>query len=276
MHYLGVVFFSIVFAWLMLTASTSRRAAIVAVAGVLVATMVVAPPAAEAQVSLVQAIQAVLGVISGVIQAALNAINTARAAVNSLYQTVIWPVQLVNQAKSQILQMINQYRGLMAGILNIKLNSASLPTPQSLEALARDHQVNNFSVLTQSFTSTYRAIPMPTDASPADRNMSDLDDALTLDTLKTLKVSDSATDLEIETADAIENSASQAAPGSAPFLTACAVASSIQSQALTQKMLAAELRQEAGHIAHGNGFRKRGAAFTAQLRGVIINLLQHK
>jgi hypothetical protein len=275
MHYLAFALFSIVF-WLTLTASTSRRAAIVAVAGVLVATMVVAPPVVDAQVSLVQAIQAVLSVINGVIQAALNAINTARAAINTLYQTVIWPVQLVNQARSQILQMINQYRGLMAGILNIRLNSASLPTPQSLETLARDHRVNNFSAFTQAFASTYRAIPAPTDASRSDRDMSDLDDALTLDTLKTLKVSDNATDLEIETANTIENSASQAAPGSAPFLTASAVASSIQSQALTQKMLAAELRQEAGYIAHGNGLRKRGAAFAAQLRGVIINLLQHK
>lgn len=276
MHYLAIALFSIVFTWLVLTASTSRRAAIVIVAGGLVATMMVAPPAADAQVSLVQAIQAVLSVINGVIQVALNAINTTRAAINSLYQTAIWPVQLVNQARSQILQMINQYRGLMAGILNIKLNSASLPTPQSLETLARDHRVNNFSAFAQSFTNTYRAIPTPTDASRSDRDMSDLDDALTLDTLKILKVSDNATDLEIETANAIENSASQAAPGSAPFLTASAVASSIQSQALTQKMLAAELRQEAGHIAHGNGLRKRGAAFTVQLRGVIINLLQHK
>jgi len=102
-----------------------------------------------------------------------------------------------------------------------------------------------------------------------------MDDALTLDTLKTLKVSDNATDAEIQAANAMETSASQAAPGSAPFLTASAVASSIQSQALTQKMLAAELRQEAAHLAHDNGFRKRGAAFTTQLRGVLINLLQH-
>jgi hypothetical protein len=105
--------------------------------------------------------------------------------------------------------------------------------------------------------------------------MSDMDDALTLDSLKTLKVSDSATDLELQAADSIETSASQSAPGSAPFLTASAVASSIRSQALTQKMLAAELRQEGAHIAHQNGFRKRGAAFSTQLRGVIMNLLQH-
>jgi hypothetical protein len=184
-------------------------------------------------------------------------------------------VPLINQARAQVLQMISQYRNLMAGILSINLSSATLPDPQSLENVMRDHQVNNFNTLTQSFGNTYGAIPAPSDASQADRDMSDMDDALTLDTLKTVKVSDDATDLELLAANSIETSASQAAPGSAPFLTAAATASSIRSQALTQKMLAAELRQEAAHIAHQNGFRKRGAAFTTQLRGVIMNLLQH-
>lgn len=275
MHYLGFALFSVVFTSLIVTASTRRRAAMIAVTGVLVATMVVAPPAAEAQTSIVQAIQAVLNVIKGVIQTALSTINTVRAAISSLYQNFIWPVQLINQAKVQITQMINQYRTLMASIVNLKLNSATLPAPQSLEILMRDHRVNNFNTLTQSFGTTYRPIPSISDASQADRDMSDIDDALALDSLKTLKASDNATDAELKIADSIETSASQAAPGSAPFLSATAVASSIQSQALTQKMLAAELREEAAHIAHENGFRKRGAAFSTQLRGVIVNLLQH-
>ena len=275
MHYFAFTLFALVFAWLMLAAKTRRGIVAVTVAGVLISTLVVAPPPAEAQGGIIQAIQAVLNVINGAIQTALNAINTVRAAINNLYQNLIWPVQLISQARAQIAQMINQYRGLMASILGIDLHSATLPTPQSLENAMRDHQVNNFSALSQAFGSTYGAIPPSTDASQADRDMSDMDDALTLDSLKALKVSDSATDLELVAADSIETSASQAAPGSAPFLTASAVASSIRSQALTQKMLAAELRQEAAHIAHQNGFRKRGAAFSTQLRGVIMNLLQH-
>lgn len=275
MHYFACAMFSAFFTYLMLTASSRRSAATIAIAGVLVSTMVVAPPAAQAQASLVQAIRAVLNVIQGVIQSTLNNINTVRAAISDLYQTFIWPVQLINQARAQVLQMITQYRAMMMGILDIKLNSATLPAPQSLETLIRDHRINNFSAIAQSFGSTYRTIPTTSDASQSDRDMSDMDDALTLDSLKTLKASDNATDVELKIANSIETSASQAAPGSAPFLTASAVASSIQSQALTQKMLAAELRQEAGHVAHENGLRKRGAAFATQLRGVIINFLQH-
>lgn len=275
MPYLGFVLFLLIFTALMVTASTRRRVAMIAVAGVLVSTMVAAPPPAEAQTSIVQAIQAVLNVINGVIQTALNGINTARSAISSLYQTFVWPVQRINQAKAQITQMSNRYRNLMASILNLRINSATLPAPQSLENLMRDHRVNNFNTLTQSFGTTYRPIPSMSDASQPVRDMSDMDDALALDSLKTLKAADNATDAELKIADSIETSASQSAPGSAPFLSATAVASSIQSQALTQKMLAAELRQEAAHIAHDNGFRKTGAALTRQLRGAIVNLLQH-
>jgi hypothetical protein len=275
MHYVTFVLFGLTFTWFMVTANSSRRVLAVTVAGILVSTMLVAPPLAEAQGGLVQAIQAVLNVINGMLKNALTAINTARAAMNALYQNFVWPLQLINQARAQVTQMINQYRALMASILNMNLSSATLPTPQSLETMMRDHRVNNFSSLSQSFGNTYGAIPTSVDASQADRDMSDMDDALTLDSLKTLKASDNATDLELQAANSIENSATQAAPGSAPFMTASAVASSIRSQALTQKMLAAELRQEAAHIAHQNGFRKRGATFTTQFRTLMMNLLQH-
>ncbi len=275
MHYLTFVLFALTFTWFMVTASSPRRVIAVTVAGVLVLTLLISPPVAEAQGGLVQAIQALLNVINGMLKNALSAINTARTAMNALYQNFVWPVQLVNQARAQVTQMINQYRALMASILNMNLSSATLPTPQSLETMMRDHRVNNFNSLGQSFGNTYGAIPTSVDASQADRDMSDMDDALTLDSLKTLKASDNATDLELQAANSIENSATQAAPGSAPFMTASAVASSIRSQALTQKMLAAELRQEAAHIAHQNGFRKRGATFTTQFRTLMMNLLQH-
>lgn len=275
MHYVTFVLFGLTFTWFMVSANSSRRVLAVTVAGVLVSTMLFAPPLAEAQGGLVQAIQAVLNVINGMLKNALTAINTARTAMNALYQNFVWPVQLINQARAQVTQMINQYRALMASILNMNLSSATLPTPQSLETMMRDHRVNNFNLLGQSFGNTYGAIPTSVDASQADRDMSDMDDALTLDSLKTLKASDNATDLELQAANAIENSATQAAPGSAPFMTASAVASSIRSQALTQKMLAAELRQEAAHIAHQNGFRKRGATFTTQFRTLMMNLLEH-
>jgi hypothetical protein len=277
MHYLLYAVLFSGFAWTVLVVNDRRRLLSLSLAGVMLVTLAVIPPQAEAQGpgGIVQAIQAVLKVLNSLILPVVNSIHDTRSANSAFYQTTVWPVPSINQSTSLVLQMIGQYRSLMSGILNINLRSATLPAPQSMETLIRDHQVNNFTGLTQSFNGTYRTIPAPTDANQVDRDMSDFDDALTLDSLKTLKAADSATDLELQAADSIESAAGQAVPGSTPFLTATATSSCIRSQALTQKMLAAELRQEAARIAHQNGLRKRGAMFTTQLRGFIMNLSQH-
>jgi len=242
--------------WLVTIAKSRRKLVAVTLAGAMVLTLVGPQQAhSQAPTRILSAIQAVLSVINGLIQTALTSINTARTAL-SLQQVVAWPQQLINQARAQITQMIGQYRNLMAGIIYINLKSATLPIPQSFEAVIRDHQVNNFSSLNIAYGNTYGIVPVATAANSTDRAMSDMDDALALDSLKLLKASDQATDVEIQSGDSIENAAGQAAPASAPFLTATAIVSGISSQAVTQKMLAAELRQEAARLAHRNTLRK--------------------
>jgi hypothetical protein len=269
------VFFT-AFVWLVVTVKSCRKLIAVTLVGVMVMTLAGAPQPVHAQSGILSGIQAILNVINGVIQTALTSINGVRTAVSTLQQLVAWPQQLINQAKAQVRQMIGQYRSLMSSIFHVTLNSATLPNPQALESVIRDHQVSNFSSLTTTFGNTYGLIPVASAANPTDRAMSDMDDALTLDNLKTLKASDQATDIQLQSADSVENAASQAAPGSAPFLTAAAIASGIHSQALTQRMLAAELRQEAARLAHRNTLRKENAANTTQLRGVLVDLLQHQ
>jgi len=58
MHYLTFVLFALTFTWFMVTASSPRRVIAVTIAGVLVLTLLISPPVAEAQGGLVQAIQA--------------------------------------------------------------------------------------------------------------------------------------------------------------------------------------------------------------------------
>jgi hypothetical protein len=244
-------------------------------AGVLVVALV-SPPAAQAQGSIIGAIQSVLNVINGLIKTAMNSINSVRTAISNFYQQVTWPVALINQAKAMVTQMIGQYRSLMQSIFNINLASATLPNPVALENVMRNHQTNDFGGLTSAYGNTYGNLPTVTAASPADRTMMDMDDALAVDNLKTLKESDAADDLTLQAANNIESAAGQAAPGSAPFLTATAVVASIQSQALTQKMLAAELRQEAARLAHDNALRKRGATTKGDVNTQILNLLQRQ
>src|SRR5882762_6602644 len=197
MHYLLYAVLFSGFAWMVLIVNGRRRVLTLTLAAVMVVTLVVIPPQAKAQGpgGIIQAIQAVLKVLNSLILPVVNSIHGTRSANSTFYQTTVWPVPSINQSTSLVLQMIGRYRNLMSGILNINLRSATLPVPQSMESLIRDHQVNNFGGLTQSFNSTYRTIPAPTDANQADRDMSDFDDALTLDSFQTRKAADSATEL---------------------------------------------------------------------------------
>jgi len=265
-------------AWLVVAATSRRKIVAVALVGAMVLTLAGAPQPARAQApgGILSAIQRVLSVINGLIQTALTSINAARTALSNLQQVTVWPQQLINQARAQDTAIVGQYRNLMAGIIHTNLSSATLPVPQAFEAVVRDHQVNNFSSLTAGYANNYGLIPVASDANSTDRAMSDMDDALALDSLKLLKASDQATDIEMQSADSIENAAAQAAPGSTPFLTATAIVSGISGQALTQRMLATELTQEAARLAHRNAVRKENASNTAQLRGVLVNLLQHQ
>jgi hypothetical protein len=278
MQILVYAVFFLAAAALVFSVRSPRKLAALMLSGTLVLGLIGAPLPARAQVQsgIVGAIQAVLSVIQGLIQTALADINNVRSALANLEQLVVWPQQLINQARGQVGVMIAQYRNLLTGVLNINLRSATLPVSQAFEALVRDHRVNNFSSLTLAYSNTYGLVPAATEANNTDRSMADMDDAMALDSLKLLKASYQATDVEITAADSLENEAAQAAPGSTPFLTASAIVSSINSQALTQRMLAAELRQEAAHLAHRNTLLKENANYTTLLRGVLVNLLQHQ
>ncbi|MBV9623049.1 MAG: hypothetical protein JOZ14_03620 [Acidobacteria bacterium] len=275
------IWYSVIFtaiAWLIITATSRKRLIAVILSGAMVLMLVGAPRPAQSQVptGILSAIQSVLAVINGLIKTAVTAIYAARNVLSDLQQIVAFPQAVINQARAQVRYMVSRYRTVMATIIHLDLKSATLPAAQALEAVIRDHQVNNFPVLTSTFGSTFGLVPVATEASPADRAMSDMDDALALDSLKLLKAGDQAADIEIQSADSIENTAGQAAPGSAPLLTAASIVSAINSQALTQKMLAAELRQEAARLAHRNTLCKENVNHTAQLRGILVNLLQHQ
>jgi hypothetical protein len=270
-----VGFFLASFSYGMVVARRRRHVVALALAGALVAALV-SPPSAQAQGSLVLAIQSVLNVINGLIQTALNAINLVRTGIRNLYEQSIWPVLLINQARAMVRQIVAAYRNLMRNIFHINLKSATLPNPAALENVMQDHETNDFANLMSSYGNTYGGLPTENVVSPADRTLMDMDDALAIANLKTLKESDSADDLALAAADDMEDAASEAAPGSAPFLTATATVASIRSQALTQEMLAAELREEAGRLAHENALRKRGATITNDVNTQILNLLEQQ
>jgi hypothetical protein len=199
----------------------------------------------------------------------------------NFYQQTVWPLNLINQAKAQIMAMITQFRGRMQGIFSTNPHTATLPNPVALEIILRNRQTADLGSVGQVYVNAFRPVPQTGFMAPQDRDMTDMDDAMAQNSLKTLKMSDQAQDLMLQAADQIENLAgdpdiNHMAPGTASFLTASAVVASVKSEAIMQKMLAAAVRQEAARIAHDNALRKRRSALAVQLQNDMTNILQRR
>jgi hypothetical protein len=240
-----------------------------------VALTVVAPPA-RAQLGIpavIAAATAVVTLINNVIGGLLNAIRGTIGSINgvlaqfdNLWEQVVYPLQLINRARALVSSLIAQYRGLLTALMRVNVSSAQLPNPVSLDSIMRDRGTGDFGQLTNAFGQTYRAIPQPADAHPIERDLADIDDAMALANLKTLKASDAVVDQMMAAANAIEDEGVNMAPGEAPFLAAAGITASVKSQAMMQRMIAAAIRQEAARVAHDNTVRKRNAMFGAQFR----------
>jgi len=269
------------FAGLMLLSAQSRRRVVALSLVGCLSVLVVAPMPipAQGQLCLPCIIQAVLDTINKVIGKWLNLITAVLTNMRSFQQQTVWPLNLINQAKAQITAMIAQFRGLMRAIFSVNPHTATLPNPVALENIVRDRQTGDLGSVGQLYLNVFTPVPQAGLMAPQDRDMTDMDDAMAQNNLKTLKMSDQAQDLMLQAADQIENLAgdpdiNHMAPGSAAFLTASAVVASVKSEAIMQKMLAAAMRQEAARIAHDNALRKRRSALAVQLQNDMTNILK--
>ena len=251
-----------------------RRVVALTLVGAVALTMV-APPA-NAQLGIgpvIAAAAAVVTLINNTIGGLLNAVRGTIGSINGvltqfdrLWEQLVYPLQLINQARALVSSMIAQYRGLLTALLRVNVSSAQLPNPVALESIIRDRNTGNSAQLTNAFGQTYRAIPQATDAHPMERDLVDIDDAMALANLKTLKASDAMVDQMMTAANVIENEGVNMAPGSAPYLAGAGMIASVKSQAMMQRVVASAIRQEAARVAHDNTVRKRNAMFGAQFR----------
>jgi hypothetical protein len=185
---------------------------------------------------------------------------------------VVWPISEINRARNLAQNLIGTYRGLLNNLYSIGVNSAQLPNPGRLEGVMRNRQVGDHGQLVAEFQRTFGSVPAPADVHPQERNLIDIDDALAIDQLMTLKMGDASADQTLRAAEAIEEEATRMAPGTAAMSSAAAYIGSVQSQAHMQKMIAGQLRQEAARLAHDTMFLKRGANFTRESRSKMTEL----
>ena len=207
------------------------------------------------------------------IGSSLSQINQIMQQTQKLYQTTLAPLAALNQARGFVANSINSFRGQMNQIFNTSFTSAVTPGPQQFESILHSRLSSNIPMLQTSFMSNYGAVPALNAASPQDRVMMDVDDALGQENLKTTLIADQGADVILQTAEQMENQVAVSTPGSNPFLTAQAQVANLRCQAYMQKMLAAELRQEAGRIAHDNVRVKRRTSATGGINGLITGAL---
>jgi len=260
------------------------RSTIAVVLVMLIAIGLVAPPQARAQIgalgvaaaaaAVVSLITNTIGSLLGTANGLLGSINRFFQALVNLWENTVYPIALINQSRMLVTQLIAQFRGLVTAIANVNVRSATLPNPSALEVIMRNGSIGDFAQFNQTYRTTYQQLPPVTDIDPGDRQRVDMSDALAMDTLKTLKASDDVVNQTLQASQIIEDEAAQAAPGSAAYLTGAGMVAAVENQAMMQRMLAAELREEAAILAHANAIRKRQADMANQFGQNTANLFK--
>lgn len=250
---------------------TRRWSAVLYIGAFALASILIMPRQAIAQFSIFSEIFSSIQNDMGV---SLKAINQITQDTQELYQVTMWPLAAINQVRGFVSTTISGYRNAMNLTFTTPYNSATLPATQQFETILHSQQSTQISALQQSFTTNFGAVPQVNAASSQDRVMMDIDDALAQENLKTTLISDEAGNTLLSTANAMENQVALSTPGSNPFLTAQSQVAILRSQAFLQKMLAAELREEAGRIAHDNVLVKRKTSATLNINSLINGALQ--
>ncbi len=215
----------------------------------------------------------IFGTIQSDIGSSLKSINQLTQQVQQLYQTTMWPLAALNQARGFVANSISSFRNQMNQIFSTPTTSAVTAGPQQFESILHSRLSSQIPALGTSFTANYGAIPQQNSAAPQDRLMMDMDDALGQENLKTTLIADQGADTILQTANQMESQVAVTTPGSNPYLTAQAQVSNLRCQAYLQKMLAAQLRQEAGRIAHDNALLKRRTTITGGINSLITGAL---
>jgi hypothetical protein len=244
---------------------------------VLIVTVVLAPTAVRADGigDILSLFHTMTSTLQGPIGGALSEMRKVTAAVNNFRQEIIWPLAVINQARGFISATRARYTGLMSQIEGIENNSASLALPMQLESMFRGAQSGSIGQIPSLYTQVYQPVALAGIAQPVQRNLMDIDDAMSMDSLKTAMVSDETTQGMLTVADSLEQQAMTAAPGSASMVTAQARIADLETQAQLAKMLAAQLRQEATKLAHQNALLKQRSVATQSLQNQIQQVLAH-
>jgi len=214
----------------------------------------------------------VASTLSSVIGGGLNSILSVDKTIQNFEQTVVWPQQLIAEAKALVGQLQGVFTEIRS-VTSIPVASATLPTTKQLESNLLSANANQVAGTSQDYTAVYGPVPNQTSAPPVIRNEIDMSDAVAEDAMKRAIEIDNLANLEIQAAGQINQSIETAAPGSAPIIEAQADAWLVRANAYTQAALADLMRVRAVDLANAGADLKLGATNAAGLQQKIQQML---
>ena len=250
---------------------------------ILVMTLV-APQPAKGQLIDVAAIVAALGAINTAItnvigaglrdiSGGLNAVNGVLNAIQSFFQNTVYPPAAINRARG-VVGAVQGFYNIIRGLANLNVASATLANPRQLEAVLLSRNAGNIGQVTNRFTTVYQAIPPPTDAPPAVRDLIDMTDATAQAAFKRAIAIDDAADQLMDAADQLAAELAVAAPGTAPMIEAQSAAMLVKAHALTQSATAELFRIRALDMANTGASLKFNANHASDTRRDVTNMFK--
>src|SRR6266446_5215566 len=114
--------------------------------------------------------------LSNIIGGGLNTILSVEKSISNFEQSVVWPQNLINQARS----LVGGVQGIfnqIKGVMRIPVNSATLPATRQFEQNLLSRDPNQIAQTSAQYTAVYGGVPNATTASPQTRDMIDMTDA---------------------------------------------------------------------------------------------------
>ena len=219
------------------------------------------------------AITTVIGAGLRDISGGLNAVNGVLNAIQSFFQNTVYPPDAINRARG-VVGAVQGFYNIIRGLANLNVASATLANPRQLETVLLSRNAGNIGQVSNRFTTVYQAIPPPTDAPPAVRDLIDMTDATAQAAFKKAIAIDDAADQLMDAADQLAAELAVAAPGTAPMIEAQSAAMLVKAHALTQSATAELLRIRAIDIANTGASLKFNANHASDTRRDVTNMFK--
>ena len=219
------------------------------------------------------AINTVIGAGLRDVSGALNAVNGVLNAIQSFFQNTVYPPDAINRARG-VVGAVQGFYNIIRGLANLNVASATLANPRQLETVLLSRNAGNIGQVANRFTTVYQAIPPPTDAPPAVRDLIDMTDATAQAAFKKAIAIDDAADQLMDAADQLAAELAVAAPGTAPMIEAQSAAMLVKAHALTQSATAELFRIRAIDMANTGASLKFNANHASDTRRDVTNMFK--